>query len=120
MPRFVLRRLSFAVAVVAGLFATLAPSSRAADKITALRLDWAYYNPVSLVLRDKGWMEEAFAPDGVKLDWILSLGSNKALEFLNGNSVDFGSSAGAAALLAKANGVPIKATSIYPKPDCTR
>src|SRR5260370_39966568 len=119
MPRFVLRRLSFAVALVAGLFATLAPSSRAADKITALRLDWAYYNPVSLVLRDKGWMEEEFAPDGVKLDWVLSLGSNKALEFLNGNSIDFGSSAGAAALLGKANGVPIKAVYIYSKPEWT-
>jgi len=119
MPRFVLRRLSFAVALAAALCATLAAPSRAADKITTLRLDWAYYNPVSLVLRDKGWMEEEFAPDGVKLDWVLSLGSNKALEFLNGNSIDFGSSAGAAALLGKANGVPIKAVYIFSKPEWT-
>jgi sulfonate transport system substrate-binding protein len=118
MPRFVSRRLTLAAAVAA-LVATLAPPSRAADKLTTLRLDWAYYSPVSLVLRDNHWMEEEFAKDGVKVEWVLSLGSNKALEFLNGNSVDFGSSAGAAALLAKANGVPIKGVYIFDKPEWT-
>jgi len=91
----------------------------AAEKLDALRLDWAYYSPVSLVLRDKGWMEQEFAKDGTKIDWVLSLGSNKALEFLSGNAVDFGSTAGAAALLAKANGVPIKAVYIFDKPEWT-
>jgi sulfonate transport system substrate-binding protein len=98
--------------------ATAAPSF-AADKLATVRLDWAYYSPVSLVLRDKGWMEEEFAKDGTKVEWVLSLGSNKALEFLNGNSIDFGSSAGAAALLAKSNGVPIKAVYIFDKPEWT-
>jgi sulfonate transport system substrate-binding protein len=74
---------------------------------------------VSLVLKDRGWMEQELAKDRIKLDWVLSLGSNKALEFLNGNSLDFGSTAGAAALLAKANGVPIKAVYIYSKPEWT-
>jgi sulfonate transport system substrate-binding protein len=106
-------------AAVAALLATLAPPSRAADKLTTLRLDWAYYSPVSLVLRDNHWMEDEFAKDGVKVEWVLSLGSNKALEFLNGNIVDFGSSAGAAALLAKANGVPIKGVYIFDKPEWT-
>jgi sulfonate transport system substrate-binding protein len=64
-------------------------------------------------------MEEEFAKDGIKIEWVLSLGSNKALEYLSGNSVDFGSTAGAAALLAKANGVPIKAVYIYSKPEWT-
>ena len=58
-------------------------------------------------------MEQEFAKDGTKLEWVLSLGSNKALEFLNGNAIDFGSTAGAAALLAKANGMPIKGVYIY-------
>jgi sulfonate transport system substrate-binding protein len=91
----------------------------AADRPSSVRIDWAYYNPVSLVLRDKGAMEQEFAKDGIKVEWVLSLGSNKALEYLNGNSVDFGSTAGAAALLAKANGVPIKAVYIYSKPEWT-
>ncbi len=106
-------RIAFAVA------ALIAATPAFADQPSALRLDWAYYSPVSLVLRDKGLMEQEFAKDGIKVEWVLSLGSNKALEFLNGNSVDFGSSAGAAALLAKANGVPIKAVYIYSKPEWT-
>ena len=91
----------------------------AAEKLATLRLDWAYYSPVSLVLKDKGWMEQEFAKDGTKIEWVLSLGSNKALEFLNGNAVDFGSTAGAAALLAKANGIPIKAVYVFDKPEWT-
>jgi sulfonate transport system substrate-binding protein len=118
MPRLVSRRLTLAAALAA-LAATLAPPARAADKLTTLRLDWAYYSPVSLVLRDNHWMEQEFAKDGVKVEWVLSLGSNKALEFLNGNIVDFGSSAGAAALLGKANGVPIKGVYIFDKPEWT-
>lgn len=118
MSRSVSRRLTLAAALAA-LAATLAPPARAADRLTTLRLDWAYYSPVSLVLRDNHWMEQEFAKDGVKVEWVLSLGSNKALEFLNGNIVDFGSSAGAAALLAKANGVPIKGVYIFDKPEWT-
>jgi sulfonate transport system substrate-binding protein len=101
------------------LLALAALPATAADKLTTVRLDWAYYSPVSLVLRDKGWMEQEFVKDGIKVEWVLSLGSNKALEFLNGNSVDFGSSAGAAALMAKANGVPIKAVYVFDKPEWT-
>ena len=44
---------------------------------------------------------------------MLSLGSNKALEFLRGGSIDFGSTAGSAAIVARAGGVPIRrSTSI--------
>lgn len=118
MPRLISRftHRAFVLAIV--LAAAVSPAF-AADKPSSIRVDWAYYNPVSLVLRDKGWMEQEFTKDGITIDWILSLGSNKALEFLNGNSLDFGSSAGAAALLAKANGVPIKAVYIYSKPEWT-
>src|SRR5262245_4204239 len=99
-----MHRLLARLALLAALCAVaIAEPAVAEDKLATLRLDWAYYSPVSLVLRDKGWMEAEFAKDGAKLDWVLSLGSNKALEFLNGNAVDFGSSAGAAALLAKSN-----------------
>jgi sulfonate transport system substrate-binding protein len=114
MPISVLR--SF---LALGAALTAALPALAADQPSSVRVDWAYYNPVSLVLRDKGTMEEEFAKDGIKIEWVLSLGSNKALEYLSGNSVDFGSTAGAAALLAKANGVPIKAVYIYSKPEWT-
>ncbi len=93
-------------------------TAQAAD-VKQVRLDYAYYNPVSLVLKEKGWFEEEFKKDGIAVEWVLSLGSNKALEFLNGNSIDLGSTAGSAALLAKANGNPIKAVYIYSKPEWT-
>jgi sulfonate transport system substrate-binding protein len=101
------------------LLALAASPSPAADKLTVLRMDYAYYNPVSLVLKEQGLIEKEFAKDGIKVEWVLSLGSNKALEFLSGNSVDFGSSAGAAALLARANGNPVKSVYVYAKPEWT-
>lgn len=90
-----------------------------AAKPASVRVDFAYYNPVSLVLKEKGWLEEDLSKDGVKVEWIQSLGSNKALELLNSRSIDFGSTAGAAALLGKANGNPIKAVYVYSKPEWT-
>jgi sulfonate transport system substrate-binding protein len=88
--------------------------ARAVEEIT---VDWAYYNPVSLVLKEKGWLEEEL--DGVQVNWVQSAGSNKALEFLAARSIQFGSSAGAAALLAKVNGTPINSVYAYSKPEWT-
>ena len=90
-----------------------------ADPAKTITLDYAYYNPVSLVLKEKGWLEQEFAKDGITVRWVLSLGSNKAIEFLNARSVDFGSTAGAAALLAKINGSPITSVYVYSKPEWT-
>lgn len=94
-------------------------SNQTAAKPDTVRVDFAYYNPVSLVLKDKGWLEEDLAKDNVKVEWTQSLGSNKALEFLNSRSIDFGSTAGAAALIGKANGNPIKSVYVYSKPEWT-
>ncbi|WP_242024522.1 aliphatic sulfonate ABC transporter substrate-binding protein [Trichocoleus sp. FACHB-591] len=41
------------------------------------------------------------------------------MEFLNARSIDFGSTAGAAALIGKANGNPIKSIYVYSKPEWT-
>nr|WP_294530747.1 ABC transporter substrate-binding protein [uncultured Rhodopila sp.] len=88
--------------------ASLATPARA-DKPTQITIDWATYNPVSIVLKSQNLLETEFAKDGIAIRWVQSAGSNKALEFLNAGSLDFGSTAGAAALIAKANGNPIKA-----------
>ena len=91
----------------------------AAAPLKELRLDYAYYSPTSLVLRRFGWLEEDFKRDGTQVKWVLSAGSNRALEYLNSNSIDIGSSAGLAALLAKANGNPIRTPYIYSRPEWT-
>jgi sulfonate transport system substrate-binding protein len=86
------------------------------DKIT---LDYAYYSPTSLVLRRFGWLEEELGAEGIEIAWVLSAGSNKANEYLRSDAVDFGSTAGAAALLARANGSAIKTVYIYSQPEWT-
>ena len=84
-----------------------------------IRVDYATYNPVSLVLKDSGILEKALATEGITVRWVQSAGSNKALEFLNAGSLDFGSTAGAAALIGKINGNPIKSIYVYSRPEWT-
>jgi len=93
--------------------------ARAATKPNEIRIDWATYNPVSMLLKDKGLLEKEFAKDGIGVRWVQTLGSNKALEFLNAGSIDFGSTAGSAALLGKINGNPIKSIYVYSRPEWT-
>lgn len=108
------RRLALAFVAAAGL---AAPAFAQAPK--EIRVDYATYNPVSLVLKERGILEKALEADGIKVRWVLSAGSNKALEFLNAGSIDFGSTAGAAALIGKINGNPIKSIYVYSRPEWT-
>ncbi|MBP1922462.1 sulfonate transport system substrate-binding protein [Halorubrum alkaliphilum] len=82
-------------------------------------VDYAYYNPVSLVLREKGWMAEAFDDTDVEVEWVLSLGSNQANEYSQGGQAEVASTAGVAALMARSNGVPITTPYIYSEPEWT-
>jgi sulfonate transport system substrate-binding protein len=111
------RRSLLLSATLVGLLPTSA--LLAADKPKEIRIDWATYNPVSIVLKDKGLLEKEFAKDGISIRWVQTLGSNKALEFLNASSIDFGSTAGSAALVAKINGNPIKSIYVYSRPEWT-
>ncbi len=90
-----------------------------ADAPKEIRVDFAYYSPPSLVLKKFGWLEEEFKKDNIPVKWVLSAGSNRALEFLNSGAVDFGSTAGLAAVLSRANGNPIKGVYIYERPEWT-
>jgi sulfonate transport system substrate-binding protein len=109
------RKLLAVVLAVAGL--TL--PALAADPVKEIRVDWATYNPVSMVLKAQGLLEKEFAKDGISVVWVQALGSNKALEFLSAGSIDFGSTAGSAALVARINGNPIKSVYVYSRPEWT-
>ena len=102
-----------------GLLATpfFRPARAAAP--SELRVDWATYNPVSVALKNQGLLEKEFAADKISIRWVQSAGSNKALEFLNAGSIHFGSTAGAAALIGKINGNPIKSIYVYSRPEWT-
>ena len=111
-------RLAAIVLLLAPLLATVSRGTLAGEETPdEIRVDYAYYNPSSLVLRRFGWLEEAFAADETEIKWVLSAGSNKANEYLRADAVDFGSTAGAAALLARANGSAIKTVYVFSKPE---
>lgn len=114
-----MKRRSLLQLAASGAALSALPFRARAANLEELRLDYAYYSPTSLVLRHFGWLEEAFKPEGTRIKWVLSAGSNRALEYLNANSIDIGSSAGLAALLAKANGNPIRTPYIYSRPEWT-
>jgi sulfonate transport system substrate-binding protein len=107
------------LAAVIALAALIPGNASAADALKEIRLDWATYNPVSMILKQRGLLEKEFAKDGIGIVWVQSAGSNKALEFLNAGSIDFGSSAGSAALVARINGNPIKSIYVYSRPEWT-
>jgi len=111
------RRTLFTSALLAGL----APSATlfAAEKPKEIVIDWATYNPVSMLLKDKGLLEKEFAKDGIGVRWVQTVSSANALQFLNANSINFGSTAGSAALVARINGNPIKSVYVYSKPEWT-
>src|SRR5690349_3743999 len=110
-------RRSFTAAAIATVLVPLA--AHAADKPKEIVIDWATYNPVSMLLKEKQLLEKEFTKEGIGIVWVQTLGSNKALEFLNAGSIDFGSTAGAAALVAKINGNPIKSIYVYSRPEWT-
>ena len=99
--------------------ALLGSRALAADKPKEIRIDWATYNPVSMLLKEKGFLEKAFAADGIAIRWVKTVSSSNALQFLNAGSIDFGSTAGSAALVAKINGNPIKSIYVYSRPEWT-
>jgi len=97
-----------------------APDTDAGDggewSSTSLNIDFATYNPLSLIIKEQGWLEEALGDD-VTVTWTQSLGSNQANEGLRAGALDVGSTAGSAALLARSNGSPIKVIDIYTQPE---
>ena len=99
----------FAVLVVASV-AFLSPSQASAEA-QKVRIAHSYIAAVPAVLREKGFLEKALAGRNVEVQWVTALGSNKTFEFLRGGSLDFGSSGGSAALVARANGNPVEVLS---------
>lgn len=110
-----------ATGCVAGENATASDDSAAGTasgdwSADTLSIDFATYNPLSLVIRDQGILEEILGDD-VEVEWIQSAGSNKANELLRSGSIDVGSTAGSAALFARSNGSPIQVIDIFSQPE---
>src|SRR5438067_9766884 len=117
----VMTRVPRRLLLAAVLALSLIPAARvsAADNPKEIYVDWATYNPVSMLLKNKGYLEKEFAKDGIKVVWVQTNSSSNALQFLNAGSINFGSTAGSAALVAKINGNPIKSIYVYSRPEWT-
>lgn len=103
------RRLT-SISVMATVIAVSGCGSNSGNSASKdIHLDYAYYSPLSLVVRDQHLLENR----GYNVTWVLSAGSNKANEGLRSKALDVGSTAGSAALVARANGSPIKAVDLY-------
>src|ERR1700728_5478901 len=102
-----------ALAAFVTVAALMPGAAFAADALKEIHIDWATYNPVSMILKQKGLLEKEFAKDGIGIRWVQSLGSNKALEFLNAGSIDFGSTAGSGPLLCRIQRQPLKSIFFY-------
>lgn len=94
---------------------TTGASAPAGD--TTVTIDYATYNPLSLIIKEKGWLETALQEQGKEVEWVQSAGSNKANEALRSGAIDVGSTAGSAALLARSNGSPIQVIDLYSQPE---
>jgi len=108
--------LSGCVAGEGSAVAQPAAETEAGWSSDTLNIDYATYNPLSLIIKDQGWLETELGDD-VTVNWVQSAGSNKANEALRAGAVDVGSTAGSAALLAKSNGSPIQTIDIYSQPN---
>ena len=117
--RFGVNRRAFGGLLAGAALLALSGAAAVASDLKEVAIDFATYNPVSLVLKKQGLLEKALERDGIKVRWVQSAGSNKALEFLNAGSIDFGSTAGSAALVARINGNPIKSIYVYSRPEWT-
>lgn len=101
---------------LAGENASTADTSAAAGD-TTVTIDYATYNPLSLIIKEKGWLETALEEQGKDVEWVQSAGSNKANEALRSGAIDVGSTAGSAALLARSNGSLIQVIDLYSQPE---
>src|SRR5256714_6988470 len=111
------RRVFFATTLLSAVACT--PLIAAAETPKEIRIDWATYNPVSMLLKEKGFLEKQFAREGTTIRWVQTNSSSNALQFLNAGSIDFGSTPGSAALVARINGNPIKSVYVYSRPEWT-
>lgn len=106
-----LPRKTLPAAILVGALALTGCAGENADagETESLRIDYATYNPLSLIIKDQGWLEEELEGE---VEWVFSAGSNRANENLRAEAIDVGSTAGSAALLSRSTGTPIQTISV--------
>ena len=93
-------------------------TGRAAADPTVLHLDYGSFNPLSIVLKNKHWVEQALGDD-FTVEWVEEVTTARTLDRLRVRSIDIGSAASAGTLLQKAAGTSVKIVYVYSRPHWT-
>lgn len=97
-------------------FALLIGPATAADKPKTVRITYvtAPFNVPSIVMREKGFLNEAFAPFGIKVESPEITSGAQQTQAIAAGEIDIASVlGGTSAILAAANGVPLKVVAAY-------
>lgn len=95
---------------------SLATSAFAADKPETVRITYvsAPFNVPSIVMREKGFLDEAFAAHGIKVESPEITSGAQQTQAIAAGEIDIASVlGGTSAILAKANGVDLKVIAAY-------
>lgn len=90
--------------------------AQAPEKPRTVRITYvtAPFNVPSIVMREKGFLDEAFAPFGVKVESPVITSGAQQTQAIAAGEVDIASVlGGTSAILAAANGVPLKVVAAY-------
>lgn len=101
----------------AALLALSACGDDSDGELDTLNIDFATYNPLSLVILEHGWLEEELEELGTDVTWIQSHGSNRANEMLRANELHVGSTAGSAILLNRSVGTDVHTFYVESQPE---
>ena len=112
LNRFFLK-LALSISTALGLMAILAKDVPGATLPSELVMDYATYNPLSMVIRKFGWIEREFKADNVQIRWVRSPSSMLAMNHLNSDSLSIASSGIVTAALSKAGGNRVKAVYVF-------
>ena len=75
-------------------------------------VDFATYNPLSLALKEKGYLEEQLKSRGIHVKWLKSEGGNQAMENMYSGALNIGSTAASASLTGHMRGIRILAVGV--------
>src|SRR5699024_193882 len=107
-------RKSLSAVLLAGALTLSACAGENADaeatETDTLRIDYATYNPLSLIIKDQGWLEDELDGD---VEWVYSAGSNKANENLLVEVIDGAYAASSDTLMTRATGTPIQTMDVF-------
>ncbi|HEV2553209.1 MAG TPA: NrtA/SsuA/CpmA family ABC transporter substrate-binding protein [Bosea sp. (in: a-proteobacteria)] len=96
--------------------AMLLGPAAAADKPKTVRITYvtAPFNVPSIVMREKGFLDEAFAPFGIRVENPVITSGAQQTQAIAAGEIDIASVlGGTSAILAAANGVPLRVVAAY-------